>query len=144
MELSHLNQSLYQRAITASVEGQLNQEGQGRGLTPEAATSVKKEVPAAIQRHRNQQQRLDDVQRRVQSEQQAQRYVAGHEHDSTSYAEAANLGDQLAVASRQARQSRARRSYTPAALVSATGQEANRRYLDVLAAAQPRFVDEIV
>lgn len=143
MELSHLNQSLYQRAISASVEGQSRQDGQ-KGLTPESPTNVKKDTTAPVQRHKAQQQRIDDIQRRVQNEQLEQRSGSGHEREAGGYTEAASVGDQLAMASRQARQTRVRRNYAPPALVSATGQEANRVYLDVHAAAQPRFIDEIV
>jgi hypothetical protein len=143
MELSHLNQRLYPRAISASVEGQLRQDGNERGTAPEPAISVKKGA-AAVQREQSQQVRRDEAQRRIFDEQRAQRRNAEHEREITSYADSSAIGDRMAVASRQARQTHTRRSYSPPALVSARGREANRRYLDTSFSNQARFIDELV
>lgn len=144
MELSHLNQRLYPRAISASVEGQLRQDGNERGTTPEPATSVKKGAAAAVQREQSQQVRRDEAQRRIFDEQRSQRRNAEHEREITGYADSSAIGDRMAVASRQARQTHTRRSYSPPALISARGREANRRYLDTSFSNQARFIDELV
>ena len=143
MELGHLNQSLYPRAIKPSVEGQIRQEGQG-GITPDPASAVKKGAADAIHRHQSQQARRDETDRRITNEQTVQRHAAEHGHELGGYSEASSVGDQLAVASRQARQTQARRGYSPPALLSSRGREANRRYLDATLSNQPRFIDELV
>jgi len=144
MELRHLNQGLYPRAVNASVEGQLRQDGQGRGLTPESTSSVKKGASTEIQHGQRRQLQRDATERQISNDQSTQRRNAEQERAIGGYAEASTFGDQLAVASRQARQSQTRRSYTPPAFESARGREANRRYLDVSSSNLPRFIDEVV
>ena len=144
MELNHLKQNLYSRAVTPSVEGQLRHDGHDRGMGPESPSFVRKEAPDAVQRQRSQQVRRDEVDRRNYSEQSAQRRTAEYGHDLAGFSEATSFGDRLAVATRQARQTQSKRGYSSPALVSARGREANRRYLDASLSNQPRFIDELV
>lgn len=74
----------------------------------------------------------------------------GHHHNADQELEIArnpngfSFGEQLAVASQQARHFHHKRGYTPPALISARGREANRRYLDTPLSNQSRFIDEVV
>ncbi|MBI1421990.1 MAG: hypothetical protein GC149_00905 [Gammaproteobacteria bacterium] len=144
MELAHLQQSLYPRAVTASGEGNLRRDGQEREFSPGHASSVKKQSSMEAQQQRLERVRRDDAERRGFEEQAVRQYQAQQDPDTLGYTNASVFGDRLAMASRQARQSQARRGYVPPAMVSARGREANRSYLDVANSHQPRFIDEIV
>ena len=141
MELGHLNQSLYPRAVTASVEGKSRQDGQGRGIHSGHTASVKKGSAAAVERERVQRQQSE---RRQTDQQSVNRHNAEQDPEYAGFTSASAFGDRLAVATKQARQTQTRRGYSPPALVSARGREANRRYLDASLANQSRFIDEVV
>ena len=144
MELGHLSPSYYPRTVNASMEGQLRQDGQQRGASPESTSSIKKGVSAAVQRERNQLSQREQSERRLGDERSTQSHVAEQAPAFDGFAESANFGNRLAVASRQARQTHAKRDGTSPAVVSAKGREANRRYLDTALSNQTRFVDELV
>jgi hypothetical protein len=144
MELGHLNQSLYPRAVTPSVEGRLRQDGQERELSSDYTSPVNNRASNAIQQGRAQRVQRDETERRRFDQESIQRQNAQQEQEISGYSNAASFGDRMAVASQQARQSHARRGYSAPALVSARGREANRRYLETSLSNQPRFVDELV
>lgn len=144
MELGHLNQSLYPRAVSPTVEGKLRQDGGQRGVNPEYAASGQKAPASAVRRDHGQRIQRDGAQRRMQDERAIHRHSREQEQEFANYTHAAAYGDRMAVASRQARQTHHRRSYSPPALVSARGREANRRYLDTSVSQPARIIDEVV
>lgn len=131
MDLTHLNHNLYPRAVTASVEGRLRPEHADHTATD----SHKPPVPMTPARR--QAQRAETA-RQYQQQEAIQWPKSDPGRDSPAF------GEQMAVASRQARQTHARRAYSAPPLVSARGREANRRYLDSSLASQPRLIDEVV
>jgi len=143
MELSHLNQSLYPRPVTAAVEGHSRQDGSDRELTPYTSASVKRRASTDQHRHSDRVRR-EESQRRMHDQQALRRHHVDQELEIARNPNASSFGEQMAVASRQARHSHTKRGYTPPALVSARGREANRRYLDAPMSNQARFIDEVV
>jgi hypothetical protein len=143
MELSHLNQSLYPRPVTAAVEGHSRQDERERELTPGTSAAVKRRASTDQRRH-SERIRREESQRRLHNEQAMRRHHADQELEIARNPNASSFGEQMAVASRQARHLHTKRGYTPPALVSARGREANRRYLDASMSNQARFIDEVV
>lgn len=143
MDLSYLNHSLYPRAVNASVEGHLRRGESEQKLTARSAFR-RHDTPAAASQPRPSSARSNLAEQRHGEQQAAQ----GRNPDSgqvmAGYAGASDFGAQMKVASRQARQSHARRGYHVPALVSARGREANRRYLETSLSNQHRFIDEMV
>lgn len=143
MQLGQLNQSLYPRAINPSTEGNKRQDGQEREIRPGVAASTKR--PQSAPGRGDARIHRDDRERHYQHEQKLRRESARQEQEYSDFtSRAASYGEQLAQASRQARHMHQRRSYSPPALVSAKGREANRRYLETGQASQARFIDEVI
>lgn len=143
MELSHLNHSLYARPVTAAVEGHARRNDRERELTPGHNSAVTKR-PSADQHRHSDRIRRDDGQRRLHNEQELRRQYADQELAFARNPNASSFGEQMAVASQQARHLHTKRSYTTPAMVSARGREANRRYLDASMSKQAHFIDEVV
>lgn len=143
MDLSYINHNRYPRAVNASVEGRLR-HGESE---QEFATYSTSGQPQRVTTEHGQSP-ISSRPNQPQQRQGRQEAAHGRNPDSTQamggYSGNPAFGEQMAVASRQARQAHAHRSYTPPARVSTRGQEANRRYLETSLSNQHRFIDEMV
>lgn len=136
MDLTNINHKTYPRAVEATAEGHLR---------PAASTQRPSHTHQGTHTSMPARKRAAqhaEVARQYQ-EQRADQWGTGGQR-SADEAGSSGFGDQLAAASRQARQSHVRRRYSPPALISARGHEANRRYLDTSLSSQPRIIDEVV
>jgi len=141
MDLSYINHSLYPRAVNASAKGRLR-HGETEQEFATYSTSRTPDTAATEHQQRPSSSRSSQSRQR-QGEQQAGR-PGRNPHSDQAMAGNMGFGEQMAVATRQARQAHVRRGYTVPALVSARGREANRRYLETSMSNQHRFIDEMV
>ena len=142
MEIGHLKQHLYPRAVLGTVEGSLRQA---------PASGDEAQVNPATARQRTAQQ-SPAQQHAAQQAVAAQARASGQEPLRSAHSEpeseqagamlAASLGEKLL----QARQTRStpRRGYTPDAMLSSTGKRAHASYQQSDRMPSARYVDELV
>lgn len=139
MEIGHLKQQLYPRAVSASVEGSLQQEYPRSGQTQAQATQGRERPVPQHVAQRGSHEPSPPTAPRLYSPAPAAELEADHAMAML----AASLGEKLAQ-SRQVRHNTSKRSYTPAAMVSATGKRAHASYQPPQQGLPARFVDEVV
>lgn len=142
MEIGHLKQQLYPRAVSASVEGSLQQEYPRSGQTQaQASQGRERPVPQHVAQRGSHEPAAAPP--RLYPPAAAHSPAAELEADHATAMLAASLGEKLAQ-SRQVRHSASKRGYTPAAMVSATGKRAHASYQQPQQGMPARFVDEVV
>lgn len=134
MDLTPINHKTYPRAVTASSEGHLRSES----TAPKSSYAQRHEqAPTLAQKRESHPAEVARQYQEQRADLSASRQRGGKHGNN-------RLEEQLAEASRRSRSTHVRRRYSPPALISSRGHEANRRYLDTSMTGQPRIIDEVV